>query len=539
MARRSGRGRRARSCSLRRVLEMAAFPATYRLRLGKNLTFAVAAGGARPVPARPRRLPPLPLAIVPRRAPARGTARRRRPRRVLGRARRRGGLPRARRGGAQGGARDRARHRPEPHGRGRREPVLGGSGAPAANLRPRRGDGAPPALLRDRPPRRRAPGGPEVFAETHRLALRSCAEGSSTGCGSTTRTASPTRPDTSSALRDGAPRTVGGEDPRPRRAPARHGRSRARSATSSSSTSRRCSSTRPARSALTALWEELAATRARSARGQPRPSASRSNGPFAPDVEWLRRLHPAPGLEEALAALPVYRTYAAAVEPAAEEDLEVLREAGLEGFLDGAPEAFVTRFQQTTPPVMAKGVDDTAFYRYVRLLALNDVGGDPGRFGIAVDGFHARERRARRARAAQPARLLHARHEALGRRAGAARRRWPGSPRVGAPRCAAGARRARRCGPPAGPTRSRSTRSSRRWRAHGRSSPSAWSRTWRRRCASARWRRTGSSRTRRTRPRCSATAARCTSSGRSSTTSSRWPPRSPPRATTPRCARRR
>ncbi len=38
---------------------------------------------------------------------------------------------------------------------------------------------------------------------------------------------------------------------------------------------------------------------------------------------------------------------------------------------------FVTRFQQTTPAIMAKGVEDTAFYRYGRLLALNDVGGDP------------------------------------------------------------------------------------------------------------------------------------------------------------------
>ena len=38
---------------------------------------------------------------------------------------------------------------------------------------------------------------------------------------------------------------------------------------------------------------------------------------------------------------------------------------------------------------MAKGVEDTAFYRYLRLLALNDVGGDPGRFGLSVDEFHA------------------------------------------------------------------------------------------------------------------------------------------------------
>ena len=47
------------------------------------------------------------------------------------------------------------------------------------------------------------------------------------------------------------------------------------------------------------------------------------------------------------------------------------------------------RFQQTTPAIMAKGVEDTAFYRYGRLLALNDVGGDPSRFSLPVDAFHA------------------------------------------------------------------------------------------------------------------------------------------------------
>ena len=38
---------------------------------------------------------------------------------------------------------------------------------------------------------------------------------------------------------------------------------------------------------------------------------------------------------------------------------------------------------------MAKGVEDTAFYRYARLLALNDVGGDPGRFSCRSSDFHA------------------------------------------------------------------------------------------------------------------------------------------------------
>jgi (1->4)-alpha-D-glucan 1-alpha-D-glucosylmutase len=46
------------------------------------------------------------------------------------------------------------------------------------------------------------------------------------------------------------------------------------------------------------------------------------------------------------------------------------------------------RFQQTTPPVHAKGVEDTAFYRWNRFVALNDVGGDPSRFSLSVAGFH-------------------------------------------------------------------------------------------------------------------------------------------------------
>ena len=50
---------------------------------------------------------------------------------------------------------------------------------------------------------------------------------------------------------------------------------------------------------------------------------------------------------------------------------------------------FAIRFEQTTGPVMAKGVEDTAFYRYLRLTALNEVGGDPGHFGMSVGDWHA------------------------------------------------------------------------------------------------------------------------------------------------------
>lgn len=48
----------------------------------------------------------------------------------------------------------------------------------------------------------------------------------------------------------------------------------------------------------------------------------------------------------------------------------------------------VMRFQQFTGPVMAKGVEDTAFYNYNRFISLNEVGGNPGHFGVSVDEFH-------------------------------------------------------------------------------------------------------------------------------------------------------
>lgn len=50
--------------------------------------------------------------------------------------------------------------------------------------------------------------------------------------------------------------------------------------------------------------------------------------------------------------------------------------------------AFTAQFQQLTAPVMAKALEDTCFYRYVRLLSLNDVGYDPRRFGITPAAFH-------------------------------------------------------------------------------------------------------------------------------------------------------
>ena len=113
-----------------------------------------------------------------------------------------------------------------------------------------------------------------------------------------------------------------------------------------------------------------------------------ARGTFDREVQRLRAIHDPGDLEEALARLPVYRTYVRDGVFAA-ADRAALAAAGRPELFDGAPEEFVSRFQQTSPPVTAKGIEDTAFYRYARLLALNDVGGDPGRWGVSVDDFHA------------------------------------------------------------------------------------------------------------------------------------------------------
>ena len=110
-----------------------------------------------------------------------------------------------------------------------------------------------------------------------------------------------------------------------------------------------------------------------------------------------------PQLEQSASSLAVYRTY---VEPWSDRVADADRAAlalvhrELRRILVLEERGFdelVTRFQQTTGPVTAKGVEDTAFYRYHRLTALNEVGGDPGRFTLAVEDFHRRnEERAAR-----------------------------------------------------------------------------------------------------------------------------------------------
>ncbi len=121
-------------------------------------------------------------------------------------------------------------------------------------------------------------------------------------------------------------------------------------------------------------------------------------------------------LAEIAARFPVYRTYVSgrgvadadrryidwavrlarrasrAADPSAFEfvrsvlTLEAAPPAGLRRQAIGE---FAMRFQQFTAPVVAKGVEDTAFYRYHRLIALNEVGNDPRDFGISLKAFHA------------------------------------------------------------------------------------------------------------------------------------------------------
>jgi (1->4)-alpha-D-glucan 1-alpha-D-glucosylmutase len=121
---------------------------------------------------------------------------------------------------------------------------------------------------------------------------------------------------------------------------------------------------------------------------------------FEPEVDWLRAglvdVDDEFDLPRALASFPVYRSY---VDPDSggvdELDRQAVRDAGLPARLSAillleerGHDAFVIRFQQTTPPVTAKGVEDTAFYRYNRLLCLNEVGSNPSRFSLSVDDFH-------------------------------------------------------------------------------------------------------------------------------------------------------
>ncbi len=111
-----------------------------------------------------------------------------------------------------------------------------------------------------------------------------------------------------------------------------------------------------------------------------------------------------------LAAFGVYRTYVRAGHPTSSTDRHYIADATrcaaithpeldaelltfltdlLAGDIDGDDELeLAIRFQQVSAPVMAKGVEDTVFYRYHRLISLNEVGGDPSVYGTSPEAFH-------------------------------------------------------------------------------------------------------------------------------------------------------
>lgn len=125
-------------------------------------------------------------------------------------------------------------------------------------------------------------------------------------------------------------------------------------------------------------------------------------------------------LVEVTACFPVYRSYVADGQLSADDRRHIswavavgkkhslVADTGIFDFLKGVlttdiahgrsvsfremVQGFAMKFQQFSSPVMAKGVEDTSFYRYHRLTSLNDVGGEPRRFGISVAAFHSATR---------------------------------------------------------------------------------------------------------------------------------------------------
>ena len=124
-------------------------------------------------------------------------------------------------------------------------------------------------------------------------------------------------------------------------------------------------------------------------------------------------------VRETIACFPVYRTYLAPGKPINDEDRAVIDRAvnaakrrnpaieesvfnylrdvlhfrfpeNLDEQARAEHEDFVLKFQQSTGPIMAKGLEDTVFYIYNRLAGLNEVGGEPQQFGLTTEAFHAR-----------------------------------------------------------------------------------------------------------------------------------------------------
>ncbi|MDQ1552809.1 MAG: (1-_4)-alpha-D-glucan 1-alpha-D-glucosylmutase [Actinomycetota bacterium] len=108
----------------------------------------------------------------------------------------------------------------------------------------------------------------------------------------------------------------------------------------------------------------------------------------------------ADAIAELLACFPVYRSYLPVGEEHLVEAARLAKEYrpelaatidALLPILSDATQPAAIRFQQTSGMVMAKGVEDTAFYRYNRLSSLTEVGGDPAEFSIGIAEFHRRQ----------------------------------------------------------------------------------------------------------------------------------------------------
>lgn len=117
-------------------------------------------------------------------------------------------------------------------------------------------------------------------------------------------------------------------------------------------------------------------------------------------------------IEKTVSHFPVYRTYASSKRVMATKDRVIIQHALKMARKTSGPKTgralkllsylllsanakrtvkfaeFCSRFQQLTPTIAAKGMEDTAFYRYFPLSSINDVGGDPAEFGIAIQRFH-------------------------------------------------------------------------------------------------------------------------------------------------------
>ena len=228
---------------------------------------------------------------------------------------------------------------------------------------------------------------------------------------------------------------------------------------------------------LDQLWRDLSPATGRShwtvelerqARGRPRPAPPGGRAPHPPDADCQSQQAAAVGdvtdhsarsgeaLGELLAHVDVYRAYVrlgrhrptrhrcdrvgAMVRRAAAEPARPGRDPGRGcsdllldiDSVDPAGSDLVMRFQQVCGPVMAKGVEDTTFYRFNRFVALNEVGGDPVALDIRRSGActPGREHQQRRS----PARdddAVDARHQAQRRRPGPAAGRRPQTSRRG------------------------------------------------------------------------------------------------------------